>query len=465
VGLLLLAICPLALILDAPNVPDSTGILVAIEFFFGGGLLLFLYWVYRYYHWSEQDDAYLLSGRTLAILGPRKPVRFVKPRDIVALKPDGMKLLLADGTPLKLPRYIPESGTIPLHQMIVINWFGKESIEAAKAAYRRAFRPSARAVVACIVLVSILLLAALGLALAGMWREFAGLSYGVFMVGQVVGCLYGFALAYKASKTVYPLLPPTTLLPDTGIAETTVPSLQSGSRVEILRLPGEQPRVIEHVRIVLLVLLGLCVFVPICQLALSYDTIEQDTRVLVYLVAVDLTLVAAYSVWRLYQTVIRGDIFVSVLLSRRTLAVVRPRRAVIFVKPIECAVLVCGRNEIVLKDGRVLTLSQDTQFDEDRTVCKTICRQWWPEVYGEDPQGILARISNRCRRQILIGLFVLAVGVVILILRPNPWGTAIAHQFIVPGAAYALYGFGRGLRGHGRVIELSTPAGEQQAGV
>lgn len=464
-GLLLLAILPLAQIIDSPNASVSTCILLAIELLGGGGLLLLLYWVYRYYQWNEQDDVYLLSGRTLAILRPGKPVRFVKPRDIVALKPDGMKMLLADGTPLSLPRYVPESGTIPLHQLIVIKWFGKESIEAAKATYRRAFRPSACAIFACILLVAGLLLAALGLALAGMWREFAGFSYWVFMVGQVVGGLYAFALAYYASKTVYPLLPPTTLLPDTGLARPVAPSPRSRGRVEILRLPEEQPRAIDHVGIVLLVLLGLCVFIPICQLALSYDAIEQETRVLVRLVAVDLTLVAAYSIWRLYQTVIRGEIFVSVLLSQRTLAIVRPRRSVIFLKPIECAALVCGSNKMVLKDGRVLTLSQDTQFDEGRSICRTICKQWWPDVYGEEPQGIVAMISNHCRRQIAVGILILAVGVVMLILDPSPWGTAIAHHFIVPGAAYALYGYWRGLRGHGRVIELSTPAGGQQADV
>ena len=458
---LVLAIAPPALTIAAPNTPDPTGIFFLYCTFYLAAILLLLYCVYRYYHWSEQDDAYLLSGRTLAILRPGEPVRFVRPRDIAALKPAGMTLLRADGTSIKLLRTPHKPGEVSLSNAIVTTWFGKENLDTARSAYLSGMRPSSRAVTSAMLLVASVLAVSLGLALAGMWREFARFSYWAFYGGQAVAVIYVLFLAYNVGNIVYPLNPLPPLPSDAHPVKATARSRPSVSRVEVLRLPEKQPRAIDHAGMALLVLLGLCVFVPMFRLALSYDAMEEDTRILIYIVAFDLSLVALYSVWRLYQTIVRGDLFVSVLLSRRSLAILRPRRPVIFVKPSQCAALVCGSNRLLLKDGRVLVLPQDAQHDEDGTVCKTVCRLWWPDAYGEDPTDIWAKISRACRRQIVSGVFIAATGVVMLILDPSPWGTAIAHHFIVPGAIYASSGFLRGLRGYGRVIDLPTATPDQ----
>lgn len=455
---LTLLIAPPALIYTAPNPTAASNLPVVYAFFWGCGVLLIIFCVYRYFHWSEHDDAYLLSGKTLAILSPGKPVRFVKPHEIVAVKPEGTTILLANGNPLKLPRILPEPGVPSLPEAVVIAWFGKEHLDAARSAYSSSMRPSPRAIVTAIVIVAILLLVSLGLSTAGMWREFARFSYGAFIAGSGVVAAYFLALAYNARTIVHPLLPFASPLPDTSVAEAAARSPRSGSRMEILRFPVEQPRAIEHAAMSLLVLLGLCIFIPMCQMALSSDTIEQGTRVLVYLVAFDLALVALFCIWRLYQTVIRGDIFVTLLLSRRTIVIVRPRKSTLFVKPAECAALVCGRNELVLNDGRTVKLPSDAQMDENRTTCRTLCDRWWPGAYGEEPAGIWARISRPCRKKIAIGLGIVGLGVALLVVDPSPWGTAIAHHFILPGGILALYGYWSGLRGHGRVIDLPVPA-------
>lgn len=290
-----------------------------------------------------------------------------------------------------------------------------------------------------------------------MWREFAGFTYGAFYATQVVATLYWFIRMYNVGKIVYPLSVPSDPLFNRGPVQPENPTLSPAHGVEILRLPKERAKVIEHLGSALLVMLALCIFIPLCRMALSYEKIEQSMQALVLLIVVDLTLVAAYSIWRLYQTVIRGDILVTVLLSRRTLAVVRPRKPVIFVKPIECASLVCGRNELMLRDGRTIKLAADGQLDEERTMCRILCQQWWPEAYGDDPPGIWAKISRPCRRKIAIGLGLVSLGFAMLVVDPSPWGTAIAHHFIVPGGILALFGYWTGCRGHGRVIALAPP--------
>ena len=133
---LILAIAPPALVYTATNVPTTTAIAVTYIVFHGCAIMLFGFCVYRYVHWSEQDDAYLLSERTLAIVGPGRPVRFIRPRDIVALRRDGMRLILADGTPLRLPHLPVRPGTSALPHAIVTTWFGKEFLDNANNAYR-----------------------------------------------------------------------------------------------------------------------------------------------------------------------------------------------------------------------------------------------------------------------------------------------------------------------------------------
>jgi len=460
---LILAIAPPALAYTAPNSPTTSDLLYAYLFFWGCGLLLLLFCVYRYFHRSEHDDAYLLSSRTLAIVSPGKPVRFIKPHDIVAFKPNGPTLLREDGTPLRLPRLLPEPGKTSLPIALVAAWYGEATLGEAKRVAQDSIRPSAKAIALFMLLVSVALLVALGLALAGMWRAFAGFIYPAFIAGMCIGGVYQMFRAYKADKLVISLVQNPEDERDGTLYTRTGRSPARPHPVAIRRLPDKPPQIWRLTGGSLLVLLGLFIFIPLCRLILSYDTLEPATRYLVYLIGFDLMLVAAYCIWRLYEGVVRGDAFVTVLLSSRTIAILRPRKSVDYIKPEECAALVCGRNELVLHDGRILALAKDLQLDEERTVCKTLCQHWWPDAYGDEPEGLWANISTPCRRQIGIGVCIALIGFAILIPCPGPWGTAIAHHFLIPGAIYALYGFLRGLRGHGRMIDLTAPDGEQHA--
>lgn len=200
--ILLFGVAPPALPYAATHPPTLAAIATAYVLCYTCALSLLGYCVYRYYHWSHHDDACLLSAKALAILRRGSPTRFVKPKDIVALRPDGMRPVVADGSELRLPRLPARPGETALPYALVTTWFGKEFLDKAGGAYRDALRPSAKAITACIVLVGQLLLIALALALVGLWRESARICEGAFIAGSVMGGILMFFQLYQAGKVV-----------------------------------------------------------------------------------------------------------------------------------------------------------------------------------------------------------------------------------------------------------------------
>lgn len=71
-------------------------------------------------------DSYLLSSATLAIINPKRPTRYLKPRDLVAYRPYSKQFVMRDGSLLKMVGLAKVHSKNVLDEQIIANWFGDE---------------------------------------------------------------------------------------------------------------------------------------------------------------------------------------------------------------------------------------------------------------------------------------------------------------------------------------------------
>ena len=457
-GAVLLLVAPVTIFLCSEKPPETSAVLAAFSVFWLLALLLLLYSLRIYIKRKEPDQAYLLSSRTLAILAPGKPVRFLKPCDITAIRPESMRLSLADGTSIRLSHVPVKDGLQSLDGLLVSSWFGKDTISNAWGAYIEVVRPPAWALWTITIVVAGMIVTALALAASGEWKSFAWFCNMAFNTSTGAGALYVFQRLYSARNFSYPLTPSLE-----KVAARYRPSekrLRAGTGRTLLvqRIPMRPPRVIEHAGGPLLVVLGICVFIPLCNMALSFEPFAPSDRYLVLLIAMELALVALYCLWRIYESVVKGRVFTTVIISPRTLAILHPRRPVTYIKSHQCVALICGKNELLMDDGRCLHLGRDGGNSEGPARCMAVCQQWWPTIYKSESEAGTPKMPDKCVRQIAVGVLVFTVGMAFLILQsilfPGTWATVIGAHFVFGGISYGIHGFHQGSRRHGHLIKL-----------
>lgn len=450
--ILTLAAFPPALFYTAARVPTNTAIAVTNLVFYGCALLLFGFCVYRYFRWGEQDDAYLLSSKTLAIVGRNTPVRFIKPCDVIGFRLDPLSIITRGGKPLFLPNGPAIPGTVSLANALLATWFGTDVLPAARSDFRRRTQPQPWFLSVLVATLAGVLLAALTMASLGNWRYLSGFAGASFFAVSLLCVTYAALRLDSMRKAVYPLTAP---------AEASRSSCRPEQRLtstEITRIPDTLPHFVREAAAPILTLFGIAIFVPVYRAAVALDELETVEQVILHVVAFEFVLLAAYCIWRTYQALFSERARSVALLSARTLAIVRHHEPVKFIKPEQCATLNVGRSQLLFHDGRVVCLPARFMSIEGDPICLTIYKRWRPMGYIKDAESERLPLSNRSRRLVVAGSIVLLFALGWLLVQsvffPSVWATAVGVHGVLLGVLLGLYGYLRGIQGYGHFLDM-----------
>jgi hypothetical protein len=323
-------------------------------------------------------ETYLLSRRTLAIVRKGRPTRFVKPHDLSQFHPRSDSFVLRDGRPLTFHIHTTSGSKRQLAEKLVTLWYGESAYKAIRDAYRLSHFPQRGiATIFTMVLVATLL----GVVIAGWYENRAGLlaSFAMLAALLVVSTIWTH---FQSSRFRWKL----------GGASATPPVLtgskqdQLSSPSAIKRFPKERPRLVPQILTYTTLLLVAAVTFPVCRY-LMY--IPQDARRDVSLAtfAIAGALFALYIAGRCYETLIRGDLFTTVILSPKTFALVHPRKPVRYLKRADIVAFAPNAEQLILSDGTKIDVGLLEELGDISGPMDVLWCHWWNYVPEERRKG------------------------------------------------------------------------------
>lgn len=323
-------------------------------------------------------ETYLLSRRTLAIVRKGRPTRFLKPRDLAQFYPRSDSFSLRDGKSLTLHVHNTSGSKRQLAEKLVTLWYGESEYKAIREAYRLAhFPPRWISAVFSVVLVAALS----GVVIAGSNENRSGLlaSFAVLAALLVASTIWTH---FQISRLRWKLGG----VPATSPIQT--PSIQNPPfrPSTIMRFPGKRPGLLPQVLTYVSLFLFAALTIPICRY-LMY--IPQDSRrdVSVATFAIAGTLFAIYIAGRCYETLIRGDLFTTVILSSKTFALVRPRKPVRYLKRTDIVAFAPNAKQLILADGRRIEGGLLEELGNVPGLMDVLWREWWDYIPEERRKG------------------------------------------------------------------------------
>jgi len=384
-------------------------------------------------------DTYILSNRTLALVRARKPVRYIKVRDVKAIRPVANSLELIDGTELMLPRAGNGPCALKLADALITNWRRTEAVDDSRIA-RAKSTPIPRWVTwAIIAIEGTFLVCGIILATMGMWLALTLLFLVTALVAMVAVPVA--LLKNSGAVTTINISPnPADRSPSSGPGgqfKLVLPRDRSCKTIQ--RLPNSPPSAMEFTAINGLIILTLELFIP-CYLGVyRYGAPDAAFWNPSLVVALSVSLVMGYYAQRIYKALVRGDMFVTLVLSSRTIAIVRPRRPVVYLKPEQCKALILGRNELVLDDGRSLHFGATRETLVEPDLHMKLMKHGWPEVYEAEIAKKETATLRVGRTHLYIAALLVATGLGahgLELIVESGWLFSIGTQLLLAGFVY-----------------------------
>lgn len=377
-----------------------------------------------YYH-----RTFLLSDRTLAIVHPRRPTIFVKARHLQGYRPDKCRLILRSGKPLPLWPPVASVENRKITLAILRRWYGEETIDAARAALQYANTLPRKVSGPVMAIVAVVLLAAVcfGALEMWLWLKASLAALGIVISGIVVW------LSYAANRVMYPLTD------EAGRAHALSPPKDSPiATAEIQRIPESPPDALNHTWHYLFIPLALTGLIPVFDVLLSTTATEWNPWPFVVFGVFDAALVIGYCLYRLYILLIRGDLFITLLLSSRTLAIGRPKQPVAYVKPAACAAFTPANNTLELRDGSRYRLEPTGLAASIPDAFKVLRSHWWPDM--ADAEHVAK--PNLTWKHIAVATLVFGLGILLMIIEDyfkTFWFAAVGGHLLFAAIIYMLY--------------------------
>ncbi len=342
-------------------------------------------------------ETYLLSRRTLAIVRRGKPKRYIKPRDLAFFCPKSDSFILCDGKSLTLHVQDRPGSNRQFAERIITLWYGESEFSAAREAYRLSHFPP-RGFSA--LLYGLLVAALTGVAIAGWYEHKTGLF--TSLLALAVNFIVFTVRVHVQTVRFRWNLNDARACPKARSASNGASNRSASS---IRRFPELRPSVPGKVLSYSALFLLASMTIPICRY-LMYLPHESRREVVVAAFALVGVVFTLYLLGRCYNTFIRRDLFTTVLVSRRTISVVRVGKPVRYLKQRDIVAIRPNPKIILLADGTELRLGYNDQLGNCLGLFDHLWRAWWEYVPEFARRGPADAGVGWLKAALFLGVFV-----------------------------------------------------------
>ncbi len=321
---------------------------------------------------GDIHEAYLLSDQTLAILHPRRKTRVVGIHQIVTYYPRVPSFGLEDGTSVGL--HCPDLN-LKLPDLLVRRWYSEACLNDCLAANAATVRLPDPLYLVRTVLLGSLIVAAILSGVAETWL--------VMLVALVGALVIVFAETtwgvYRSRRFAYPLCR----------------ERSSSNDTHMERFPKSPPRLLHYLSpYVLLTLFFVLIILPANTYTLRRVPPEDGSFLFVAITALFALPLGGVLIHRIYRNLVRGELFATILVSPRTLAVVHPHKPVRYIKHGDCIAYLPGRKRLLLEDRSHVDFIHPSERRDAPMPMAYLWRNWWSFVPEERRAGVYVSLKR-----------------------------------------------------------------------
>lgn len=327
-------------------------------------------------------ENYLLSRRTLAIVRKGKPTRFIKHGDVAQYRPHSGSFTLRNGKTLRFHLHDTPGSEREVAKKVIELWYGESAYDAVREAFHRSLFPPRWVSAILYVLLSAALA---GVVVAGWIEHRAGLLSSLSVLAGISFLFIPWSI-FQNNRFRWVLRGPQ----ESHRVEATPMCALHPMATTIKRFPDVRPSSLLQSGTFLALFLLASVTIPICRY-LMYLLQESRRDVPMATFALLGTLFTLYFAERFYKTLIRGELFTTVLVSTRTFAVVRPRRPVRYLKPRDIVGIRPNQKILLLADGTEIELGYNNQLGNAHGLLKYLWEHHWyfvPKAQRRGPHDL-----------------------------------------------------------------------------